>query len=118
MDLFTHDKEVGWETLGGGVSRKVMSYSPDLMVVKVRFETGSMGASHRHPHTQISYVENGRFAYTIGDQTVVLASGDTCLIPPDALHGCRCLEKGVLIDSFTPVREDFLLTQTPPSDSQ
>jgi len=118
MDLFTHDKEVSWETLGGGVSRKVMSHSPDLMIVKVRFEAGSIGSLHQHPHTQISYVEAGRFEYTIGDQMVVMASGDSCLIPPDALHGCLCLEEGVLIDSFTPVREDFLPIQTLPSDSR
>jgi len=117
MDLFTHDREVAWEMLEGGVSRKVMSYSADLMVVKVRFETGSIGTSHQHPHTQVSYVEAGRFEYTIGDQTVVLTAGDTCVIPPDTLHGCLCLEEGVLIDSFTPFREDFLPIQTPPSDS-
>ncbi len=118
MDLFIHDSEVGWETLGGGVSRKVMSYSTDLMVVKVHFETGSIGSLHKHPHTQISYVEKGLFEYTIGDHLVVLEPGDTCLIPPDVLHGCLCLEEGVLIDSFTPVREDFLPTQTPLSGSR
>ena|SRR5690606_8615847 len=118
MHLFTLDREVSWEALGEGVSRKVMSYSPDIMVVKVRFERGSMGVPHQHPHTQISFVESGSFEYTIGGQTVILASGDTCLIPPDTLHGCRCLEKGVLIDSFTPVRTDFLPTQTRPSDSR
>jgi len=118
MPLFTHKEEVDWQSLGGGVSRKVMSHSSDLMVVQVRFESGSMGEPHQHPHTQISYVASGSFAYTIGDQTVTLMTGDTCLVPPNVLHGCRCLEKGVLIDSFTPARADFIPTQTPPSGSR
>lgn len=118
MDLFAHDCEIGWEALGGGVSRKVMSHSVALMVVKVRFEAGSIGMQHKHLHTQISYVAAGRFEYTIGDRTVIVESGDTCLIPPDTLHGCVCLEKGTLIDSFTPAREDFLPIQTPRSGSR
>ena len=118
MRLFKHDKEVDWEPLGGGVNRKVMSYSSDIMVAKVRFEQGSVGEPHQHPHTQISFVESGSFEYTIGSQTVTLMTGDTCLVPPNVLHGCRCLEKGVLIDSFTPARTDFVTTQTPPSDSR
>lgn len=118
MRNYISDKEKAWEELGEGVSRKVMSYSQALMVAKVRFETGSIGTLHKHPHTQISYVAEGRFEYTIGDKTFILESGDTCLIPPDTLHGCVCLEKGILVDSFTPVREDFLPTQTLPSDSR
>ena len=117
MVLFNADKECDWKDLGEGVSRKVMSYNDDLMVVKVRFEAGSVGAAHQHPHTQVSYVESGVFEYTIGERTQVMVQGDTCIIPPNSTHGCRCLEAGVLIDSFTPMRKDFV-TQTPPSYSR
>ncbi|WP_262249685.1 cupin domain-containing protein [Parapedobacter soli] len=117
MVLFNSDKEQGWEDLGDGVSRKVMSYNDDLMVVKVRFEAGSIGAPHQHPHTQISYVASGVFEYTIGDRTFVMAQGDTCIVPSNSIHGCRCVEAGVLVDSFNPMREDFVI-QTPPSYSR
>lgn len=118
MELFISDKQLTWEEIGGGVSRKVMSYSGDLMVVKVRFRRGSIGADHKHPHTQISYVESGVFHYTIGGKTMTMEAGDTCLIPPDTVHGCRCIAEGVLIDAFTPARQDFIATQTPLSGSQ
>ena len=117
MVLFSSDKEQGWEHLGEGVSRKIMSYNEDLMVVKVRFGAGSIGSAHHHPHTQISYVESGVFEYTIAERTFVMTQGDTCIIPSNSIHGCRCLEAGVLIDSFTPMREDFVI-QTPPSYSR
>ncbi|MFB2119479.1 cupin domain-containing protein [Parapedobacter sp. 2B3] len=114
MVLFNSDKKHEWEDLGNGVSRKIMSYNDDLMVVKVRFEAGSVGAAHQHPHTQISYVESGMFEYTIGESTFMMERGDTCIIPPNSIHGCRCMEAGILIDSFNPLREDFV-TQIPPS---
>lgn len=115
--MFNSDKAHGWEDLGDGVSRKVMSYNDALMVVKVRFEAGSIGTPHQHPHTQISYVESGVFEYTIAERTFIMQQGDTCIIPTNTTHGCRCVEAGVLIDSFTPKREDFV-TQTPPSYSR
>ena len=109
MELFISDGSLKWEDLGERVSRKIMSHSKDLMVVKVRFQAGGIGAAHQHPHTQISYVASGVFEYTIDGQTVIMEQGDTCLIPPEAVHGCRCIEAGVLIDSFSPAREDFLV---------
>ena len=117
MTLFNTDSKTEWKDLGGGVSRKIMSYNGELMMAKVRFETGSVGTPHRHPHTQISYVESGVFEYTIAGRTVTMEQGDTCVIPADTVHGCRCVEAGVLLDSFTPMREDFV-TQTPPSYSR
>ena len=117
MTLFISDKERAWEDLGEGVSRKIMSYSEDLMVVKVRFEKGSMGATHQHPHTQVSYVESGVFEYTIGENTVVMEQGDSCIIPSNIIHGCQCIAAGVLIDSFNPMRKDFV-TQIPQSYSR
>ncbi|WP_353197865.1 cupin domain-containing protein [Parapedobacter defluvii] len=113
MVLFISDKERVWEDLGGGVSRKVMSYNDDLMVVKVRFEAGSIGAAHQHFHTQISYVTSGLFEYMIGENTFIMEQGDTCIIPSNIIHGCRCVAAGELIDSFNPQREDFV-TQKPP----
>ena len=102
------DSEVQWEDLGGGVKRKVMAYDSTMMIVKVAFETGGVGALHQHPHTQASYVSEGKFELTIGDEKRVLNKGDVYFVPSDVLHGAVCLEEGELVDVFTPLREDFL----------
>ena len=47
-------------------------------------------------------------AVTIGDKKKVLEAGDGYYVAPDELHGCICLEEGVLIDVFSPIRADFL----------
>lgn len=97
-----------WEAVAEGVRRQVLAYGPELMLVKVAFEAGAIGAEHQHPHAQTSYVESGRFAYTIAGETRVLAVGDSCFVPGNTLHGTTCLEAGVLLDSFSPLRADFL----------
>lgn len=93
---------------GNGVIRRVLADSPDLMVVEFRFPEGGAGALHHHPHVQSTYVKSGRFAFTIGEETFEIGPGDSFVIPANAVHGCRALEAGVLIDTFTPRRDDFL----------
>ncbi|MGO1243359.1 MAG: cupin domain-containing protein [Sphingobacterium sp.] len=107
-ELFGTDAVKQWVDLGKGVFRKVLVHNQDLMLVSVKFESGAIGEVHQHPHVQTSYVQSGKFLYTIGDKQQLLNSGDGCIVPTNAWHGCECLEKGVLIDSFTPRRDDFL----------
>ena len=93
-----------------GVKRQVLSESPDLMVVAFRFQAeGAEGKLHSHPHVQSTYVESGRFAFTVSGETFEVGAGDSFVIPSNAVHGCRCLEPGTLIDTFAPRRDDFLM---------
>lgn len=105
---FVYNAEVEAKDLGGGVTRKVMGYGDDLMCCELHFEKGSVGAMHHHPHTQCSYVVSGAFEFTIGGVKKVVRAGDTLYKLPNVEHGCVCLEAGVLLDFFTPMREDFV----------
>jgi len=105
---FIADSEIAWEDLGGGLKRKIMAYDNNLMMVKVAFEKGGIGALHSHFHTQMSYVESGEFEITIGERKQVLRKGDVYHIPPHVVHGALCLSNGMLVDIFTPMREDFI----------
>ena len=91
-----------------GVTRQVLSDSPDLMVVAFGFDKGATGALHAHPHVQSTYVEAGRFRFEIDGDAFEVGPGDSFVIPSGAEHGCTCLEAGRLIDTFTPRRDDFL----------
>ncbi|UPK69551.1 cupin domain-containing protein [Chitinophaga filiformis] len=108
MDRFIEDKDIQWENPDPGIRRKVMAYNEQLMMVKVAFEQGAVGAIHEHYHSQISHVESGVFEITIDGEKKVLKAGDAYYIPPHVLHGALCLEPGVLIDVFSPHREDFI----------
>ena len=105
---FIFAKDIEWTDLGGGVSRKFLGWDNQAMMVKVRFEKGAVGSPHHHFHTQTTYCAKGKFEFTIGDEKQVITYGDGVYVPPNAVHGAVCLEDGVLIDVFSPVREDFL----------
>ena len=96
------------EPAGEGVVRRVLAYGPELMCVENTFERGAVGALHSHPHTQITYVVSGRFRFTVGDTTREVGPGDTILKQDGVRHGCVCLEPGILLDIFIPMRQDFV----------
>ncbi len=97
-----------WEELGGGVSRKMLGYDNQIMMVLVKFEKGALGSPHSHFHTQTTYCVEGAFEFEIDGVKQVVKAGDGVYIEPNLLHSARCLEAGMLIDTFSPVREDFL----------
>ena len=103
-------RDTGTIPLGGGTERRILAYDDSLMAVEVSFETGAEGALHTHPHTQLSYALSGSFRYTVEDESIVLNPGDSIVVPAGLTHGTVCLEKGVLLDVFTPKRDDFLKT--------
>lgn len=107
-NIFLLSKDIDIEIVGKGVTRQILGYDKDIMLVKVTFEKGSVGDMHSHPHVQSSYIESGKFEVTIDDKKQVLEKGDGFFVPSGSLHGLICLEPGAVIDTFTPAREGFL----------
>jgi quercetin dioxygenase-like cupin family protein len=106
--LFAQPDETAWTELAPGNTRRVLIHLPELMQVEFGFDEGAVGALHQHPHIQVSYVAEGRFEVTIGDQTQTIGQGGSFIVPPNVVHGVVALEKGRLVDVFTPHRADFL----------
>lgn len=106
--MFIFHKETTLEDLGNGVTRRILAHDGKMMAVEVNFEAGAIGPMHNHPHEQLTYVLSGEFEFTIGDGKHVVSAGDTLYKKPNIMHGCVCLKSGTLLDTFTPVRQDFL----------
>jgi quercetin dioxygenase-like cupin family protein len=107
-DLFVSATGAEWTSPEPGVIRRIMAYLPEMMMVEVAFEKGAVGKLHSHPHIQSSYVAEGRFEVAIDGKTEILEQGDSFIVPPNLVHGVKALERGRLIDSFTPYRAEFL----------
>jgi quercetin dioxygenase-like cupin family protein len=105
---FVYSAEIGWEKAGEGIRRQVLGHGTDLMIVRVEFDGGAAGTMHQHPHRQGTYIVSGRFRATVGGEEAELGAGDCFYAPKDVPHVVTAVEGGVLIDVFTPVREDFL----------
>ncbi|MCF8261179.1 MAG: cupin domain-containing protein [Melioribacteraceae bacterium] len=107
-EIFNIADDMEWESVAPGMKRKILGYNDEIMLVKVHFDKGGIGVRHKHRHSQTTYVESGKFEVTVGENTKILKGGDGFYIPPNIEHGAVCLEDGILIDVFSPIREDFM----------
>jgi quercetin dioxygenase-like cupin family protein len=96
------------ERLSEGIERQ-MIVGERLMLCRLRFAPHVVTAPHDHPHEQMTLVERGRVRFLIGAEERTAEAGDVLHFPSGCWHGATMLEEEVvLIDIFTPVREDFL----------
>lgn len=106
---FVCENETKWETIGDGITRQILGYDGHIMMVKIKAEkAGPVGVEHAHYHPQVTYVSSGKFEFTIGNEKKVVTAGDGMYMEPDVRHSCICIEPGVIVDCFSPMREDFL----------
>lgn len=107
-DIFTRSGDGEWTMTPDGNRRRIVVYTDELMMVEFAFEAGGEGWMHSHPHVQSSYIAEGRFEVTVEGRTETLQQGDSFIVPSGLRHGVKALEKGRLVDCFTPCRADFL----------
>ena len=65
-------KDMEWEELGGGVSRKFLGYDNQIMMVQVKFDKGALGSPHHHFHTQATYCVSGKFEFEIDGEKKII----------------------------------------------
>ena len=100
--------KVEWEQISEGIQRQILGYNDQIMMVKMEFLTGSEVHYHSHVHSQCSYIASGVFEFDIDGEQQVVTTGNGLYMGSNVSHGVKCLEAGVIIDSFSPVRLDFL----------
>jgi quercetin dioxygenase-like cupin family protein len=94
--------------LGEGIVRQML-HGERIMVCRLTIAPGTAFPAHRHPHEQITIVERGRVRYLLGTEEKIFGPADVILLPAGFWHGAAMLdEEVVLVDIFSPVREDFL----------
>jgi quercetin dioxygenase-like cupin family protein len=90
-----------------GVIRRTLSTSDSLMLIEVVFEKDAVVPLHNHPHEQVGYLISGRVLFELGDERRELAAGDSWLVPPGVPHQVTALERSLIVDIFSPAREDY-----------
>jgi quercetin dioxygenase-like cupin family protein len=99
---------VAFEQLAEGIERQ-MVWGEQLMICRLHFAPGVVTAVHSHPHEQITLVQQGRVRFHVAGETRLVSAGDILHFPPNVEHGATMLdEEVVLVDIFSPIREDFL----------
>ena len=105
---FLNWENIPFERIAGGIERQ-MIVGEKLMICRLRFAPFVVTPEHNHPHEQMTIVEKGNVRFFIEGEEKIAKQGDVLSFPSNCWHGATMLENEVvLIDIFTPVREDFL----------
>jgi quercetin dioxygenase-like cupin family protein len=97
-----------------GITRRTLVHGTAMMICEFSLKAGSNLPIHSHPHEQAGYLVSGKIRLTVGTETQELGPGGTYYAAPNVPHGAVVLEDAVVVDTFSPPREDYL---TPPSRS-
>lgn len=108
--MFTFNNLTESEKTAEGVTRKILSRGGSMMAVEVTFKKGYKGKEHSHVHEQISYIVNGSVVFSVNGETKIVKKGDSIYLSSGLSHGVveSLEEDSVVLDVFTPQREDFL----------
>jgi quercetin dioxygenase-like cupin family protein len=109
MILAIESTDVQPTTTPDGAQRRVLAYGASLMLVRFDFAAGASSWSHSHPHDQVGYVASGEIDFIMeGQAPVRLHAGGSYYVPPNVKHNVVTYAPTVLLDAFTPMREDFI----------
>jgi len=96
------------EQVSEGIERQML-VGNRMMICRFRFRPFLVTPEHDHPHEQMTIVERGRVRFFIGGKEQIATAGDVLHFPSNCWHGATMMdEEVVLIDIFSPLREDFL----------
>jgi quercetin dioxygenase-like cupin family protein len=113
MELFSASGWVQGETAATtqpepGLVRKIGARNARLMVAEHRMVKGWVGMAHSHPHDQAAYVVYGHIHVRTGDREFELRAGDSFVVTGGVEHQAKAIEDSLVVDVFTPCREDYL----------
>ena len=92
-----------------GLTRRVLAYNDKLFLAEHQMVKGWVGSVHSHPHDQVVYVVRGHLKVTCQGKTFEIRSGDSFVVRGDVEHGASALEDSLVVDVFTPCREDYIV---------
>lgn len=99
-----------WQQISQQIRRKILPPGKQLMSMLVEFQQGGFGAEHTHPHEQLGYVVKGKIKMVLDNEEIVAVAGEQVLVPSNVPHSILALEDSLVIETFTPLREDLLAT--------
>lgn len=104
---FVTPKEASQIEMRTGVHRRTMATTDEAMLCEFFLQRGAEIPAHSHHNDQVGYVIYGSLEVTIGEQTCLCSPGDSYAIPGGIVHSVRVLSDSLVIDVFSPPRNDY-----------
>ena len=108
------ERPEAWHVVSEGVRRRILNHASTGMMVLYRIDSDKVFPLHNHPHAQFGVFLEGSGIFKVGNKTWHMKSGDSYFIPPGVMHELKTTEKCVVVDFFTPEREDYLVEALDP----
>lgn len=106
--MFCKNKTEGYRELLEGVQLQPLVHGQKTLMGQFKLAKGAKIPSHKHPHEQSGIMISGRMLFAVADQQFEVEAGDSWCIPGESEHSVITLEDSVVIEVFSPVREDYL----------
>lgn len=104
---FITPKEATQVEMRPGLYRRTLGVTDEAMLCEFFFERDTVVPTHSHLNDQVGYVVSGRVEMTVGDVVQILNPGESYAIPGGVVHSARALIDSVVIDAFSPPRDDY-----------
>lgn len=106
--MYTKKDDTGYKTPLEGVHFKTLVHGKNTSMHEFHLDKGAQIPLHKHPHEQTGYLVSGKMNFTIGDETFLAEAGTSWNIAGDIEHSVDVIDDCVVIEVFSPVREDYL----------
>jgi len=106
--MFTPADDDGYRELLDGVRMKPLAWGGRTLLAEFRLSAGATIPVHHHPQEQTGTLVSGVLEFVVAGERRIARAGDAWCLPPDTPHGVEVLEDAVVIEVFSPVREDYL----------
>ncbi len=106
--MFTKHSNEGFKPLLNGITIKTLVVGEKTLLSEFHLSKGSKIPPHAHPQEQTGYLVSGRMRFLLPGETQEVEPGDSWSVPGNMEHAVDVLEDSVVIEVFSPIREDYL----------
>jgi len=91
-----------------GVDLTTLVHGEKTLMGQFKITKGSVIPTHSHPHEQTGIMISGKLRFNLDGEIWDVEAGDSWCLPGNIEHSAEALEDSVVIEVFSPVREDYL----------
>lgn len=106
--MFHSHHEEDYQKILPGIRVKTLVYGEKTLLAEFRMQKGAHFTRHQHTHEQTGYLVSGAMRLTLGEKVFEVHPGDSWCVPPNSEHYAESLTESVMVQVFSPLREDYL----------
>ena len=91
-----------------GIEFKTLAYGEKTQLCEFKLQKGNSLPLHEHPHEQTGYLVSGKIILMVANEQYEAESGDAWSIPGNISHGAEVIEDSIVVEVFSPIREEYL----------